>query len=156
MERTLVLIKPDAVQRGLIGEITRRFELKGLKLVGMKMMRLDDPLLDDHYSHLLDKPFFSDLKAFMKSSPVIAQCWEGLEAVSAVRTIAGITKAREASGGTIRGDFAMSVSNNVIHCSDSLENAKAEVKRFFDEEKDIYDYDKSEWTHVYALDEIEQ
>lgn len=153
IEKTLILIKPDAIQRGLIGDITRRFERKGLKLIGMKMMRLDDPLLDEHYSHLKDKPFFNDLKKFMKSSPVIAQCWEGVECVSAVRLISGVTNARQADGGTIRGDFAMSVSNNVIHCSDSQKNAKKEVKRFFDD-SELHDYDKSEWTHVYDLDEV--
>lgn len=154
MEKTLILIKPDAIQRGLVGDITRRFEKKGLKLVGMKMMHLNDPILEDHYAHHKDKPFFGDLKKFMKSSPIVAQCWEGLEAVAAVRLIAGTTKSREALPGTIRGDLAMSISNNVIHCSDSLENADAEVKRFFSDD-DIFEYDKSEWAHVYALDEKE-
>ncbi len=153
IERTIILIKPDAIQRGLIGQITRRFERKGLKLVGMKMMRLDDPLLDEHYCHISDKPFFADLKKFMKSSPVIAQCWEGVECVAAVRAIAGPTKGREAPAGTIRGDFSMSVCNNVIHCSDSVENATKEVKRFF-KDSELYEYDKSEWAHVYFYDEV--
>lgn len=152
MERTLVIIKPDAVQRGLIGEVTKRFEQKGLKLVGMKMQYLDDEILKDHYSHLVDKPFFSTLAEFMKSSPAVFQIWAGLDVVDAVRTLAGITKGREADAGTVRGDLAMSLQCNVIHASDSVENAEAEVKRFFDD-KELYEYDKSEWMHVYADDE---
>lgn len=154
VEQTLVLIKPDALQRGLIGEITKRLENKGLKLIGLKMIRLDDPMLDDHYAHHKDKPFFDDLKNFMKSSPVIAQVWEGVECVAAVRLISGVTKSREATAGTIRGDLAMSMSNNVIHCSDSLKAAKVEVSRFFKEDE-LHDYDKTEYGHVYALDEIQ-
>lgn len=152
MERTLVIIKPDAIQRGLIGEVTKRFERKGLKLAGMKMITLEATLLKEHYSHLADKPFFKGICDFMQSSPVIVQCWEGLEAVNAVRLIAGITKAREADGGTIRGDFAMSLQCNVIHASDSAENAKAEVKRFFRDDE-LFAYEKSEYLHVYSADE---
>lgn len=151
-EKTLVLIKPDAIQRGLIGEIISRFEHKGLKLAGIKMMGLDDVILKEHYSHLADKPFFNSLKNFMMSSPVIAMCWEGLEVVSAVRLLCGITKARAAEAGSIRGDFAMSVSCNVVHASDSVENAKKEVQRFFRDE-DLFAYRKSEYEHVYAEDE---
>lgn len=152
MERTLVLIKPDAVQRGLVGEIISRFEKKGLKLVGLKMMTLDEAVLREHYAHLADKPFFEGLSNFMKSSPVIALCLEGLEAVDAVRLVTGITKAREADGGTIRGDFAMSVSCNVVHASDSRESAEKEVPRFFNPDE-IHEYFKSEYVHVYAEDE---
>jgi len=151
-EKTLVLVKPDAIQRGLIGEIVSRFERKGLKLVGIKMMGLDDVILKEHYAHLADKPFFAGLSNFMKSSPVIAMCWEGLEVVSAVRLLCGITKARAAEAGSIRGDFAMSVSCNVVHASDAVDNAKNEVVRFFKEEE-LHDYGKSEYEHVYAEDE---
>lgn len=151
-ERTLVLIKPDAIQRGLFGLITQRFEQKGLKLAGVKMMTLDEAVLREHYSHLADKPFFGDLTDFMRSSPVIAMCWEGLDVVETVRRITGITKAREAEAGSIRGDFAMSVSCNVIHASDTVENAEIEVKRFFNEDE-LFAYDKSEYAHVYATDE---
>jgi len=151
-EKTLVLVKPDAIQRGLIGEIVSRFERKGLKLVGIKMMGLDDAILKEHYAHLADKPFFAGLSNFMKSSPVIAMCWEGLEVVSAVRLLCGITKARAAEAGSIRGDFAMSVSCNVVHASDAVDNAKNEVVRFFKEEE-LQDYRKSEYEHVYAEDE---
>lgn len=153
MERTLVIIKPDAIQRGLIGEVTRRFERKGLKLIGMKMMTLHDAVLKEHYSHIADKPFFPGISEFMQSSPVILQCWEGLEAVNAVRILCGITKAREADGGTIRGDFAMSIQCNVVHASDSLESAKAEVPRFF-EENELFEYGKSEYLHVYSKGEL--
>ena len=151
-EKTLVLVKPDAIQRGLIGEIIGRFERKGLKLAGIKMMALDDEILTQHYSHLTDKPFFPSLANFMKSSPVIAMVWEGLEVVTAVRLLCGITKARTAEAGSIRGDLAMSVSCNVVHASDTVENAKKEVERFF-EESELHEYNKAEYEHVYAEDE---
>ncbi len=152
MEKTLVLIKPDAIQRGLIGEITSRFERKGLKLVGCKMMSLDEAILREHYAHIADKPFFPGVANFMKSSPVLAMCWEGLEAVEAVRLITGATKARQADAGTIRGDLAMSVSCNVIHTSDTSENAVKEVARFFKQD-DLFDYSKGEYEHVYNDEE---
>jgi len=151
-EKTLVLIKPDAIQRGLIGEILQRFERKGLKVVALKMMRLDEAVLREHYAHIADKPFFPGVSNFMQSSPVVAVCVEGLEVVNAVRLITGITKAREAESGSIRGDFAMSVACNVIHASDSVENATQEVKRFFNSDE-IHSYDKGEYLHVYAEDE---
>ena len=152
MERTLVLIKPDAIQRGLTGDITARFEKKGLKLVGMKMMTLNDALLKEHYAHIADKPFFGGISEFMSSSPVIVQCWEGLEAVNAVRILCGITKAREADAGSIRGDLAMSIQCNVVHASDSPETAEKEIKRFFKEEE-LFGYDKTEYIYVYSEDE---
>lgn len=151
-EKTIVLIKPDAIQRGLVGEITSRFERKGLKLVGLKMMALDEVILREHYAHLADKPFFGGLAKFMQSTPVVAMCWEGLQVVDTVRKITGITKAREAEAGSIRGDFAMSVACNVIHASDTVENAEKEVKRFFKADE-LHGYDKSEYMHVYAEDE---
>src|SRR2546430_3895474 len=135
MERTLVLLKPDVVQRDLVGEIISRLERKGLKLVGLKMMRLSDDLLDSHYSHLVGRDFFAEVKSFMQLTPVVACCWEGTDCVNTVRLLCGITKAREAAPGTIRGEFAMSVQANLIHCSDSLETAQAEVKRFFKPEE---------------------
>ncbi len=154
MQRTLVLLKPDAIQRGLVGEITTRFERKGLKLVGLKMMSLDEAVLREHYAHIADKPFFPGVSSFMKSSPVVAMCLEGVDAVDAVRLITGITKAREADAGTIRGDFAMSVSCNVIHASDSLEIAEKEVPRFFNPDQ-IHEYNKSEYLHVYNEEEMQ-
>ena len=152
MERTLILIKPDGVQRGLIGEVTKRFEQKGLKLVGMKMMSLSEAVILEHYAHLKDKPFFAGVKKFMQSTPVIAQCWEGVEAVEAVRLITGITKARAAEAGSIRGDLAMSYQCNVIHASDSVETAKREIPRFFKKDE-LHEYDKTEYMHVYSEDE---
>ncbi len=131
MERTLVLIKPDAMQRDLVGELIQRFERKGLKLVGIKMMALPDELLDEHYSHLVGRDFFGEIKTFMRSTPVIACCWEGVDCVNTVRIMCGITKAREAAPGTIRGDLAMSVQANLVHASDSLETAEVEIPRFF-------------------------
>ena len=151
-EQTLVLIKPDAIQRGLVGQIIGRFELKGLKLVAMKMMSLDEAVLREHYAHIADKPFFPGVAQFMQSTPVVAMVWQGLEVVDAVRRITGITKAREAEAGSIRGDFAMSVACNVIHASDGAEAAEAEVKRFFNSDEQ-FTYDKSEYMHVYAEDE---
>ncbi len=151
-EKTLVLVKPDAIQRGLLGQIISRFEIKGLKMVGLKMMTLDEATLREHYAHIADKPFFPGVARFMRSTPVIAMCWEGLDVVETVRRITGITKAREAEAGSIRGDFAMSVSCNVVHASDSVENAEREVKRFFKQDE-LYSYDKSEYVHVYGEDE---
>lgn len=151
-EKTLVLVKPDGVQRGLIGEVLTRFEKKGLKLIGMKMMSLDEALLREHYAHIADKPFFPSVSNFMSSSPVIALCFEGLEVVKAVRLLCGITKAREAEAGSIRGDLAMSVSCNVVHASDSVETAVKEVPRFFKTDE-LYGYDKTEFIHVYGDDE---
>lgn len=152
MERTLVLIKPDGVQRGLVGEIISRFERKGLKMAGCKMMRLDEAVLREHYAHIADKPFFPGVSNFMKSSPVLAMCWEGLECVEAVRLITGVTKGRMADAGTIRGDLAMSVSCNVIHTSDTVENAVKEVARFFNPDE-LHEYFKSEFEHVYNEEE---
>ncbi|MFT5165979.1 MAG: nucleoside-diphosphate kinase [Saprospiraceae bacterium] len=153
MERTLILIKPDAIQRGLAGSVLNRFERKGLKLAGVKMMQLSDELLREHYSHIADKPFFPGIATFMKSSPVIAVCIEGLDCVDTVRRLCGITKAREAEVGTIRGDFAMSIQTNIVHASDSLENAKAEVKRFFNE-SELFSYDLALATNIYSSDEL--
>ena len=152
MERTLVLIKPDGIQRGLAGKIITRFEEKGLKMIGCKMMALDEAVLREHYAHIADKPFFPGVAKFMSSSPVLAMCWEGFECVEAVRLITGVTKARQADAGTIRGDFAMSVSCNVIHTSDSVETAEKEVPRFFNPD-DLYDYTKGEYEHVYNDEE---
>src|SRR5438876_7820419 len=140
MEHTLVLIKPDAMQRDLVGEIITRLERKGLKLVGMKMITLSDDLLDTHYSHLLGRDFFPEIKAFMGRTPVIACCWEGTDCVNTVRLLCGITKAREADPGTIRGDLAMSVQANLVHASDSLETAEVEVQRFFKPEE-LFEYE---------------
>jgi len=152
VERTLVLLKPDAVQRDLVGEILARLERKGLKIVGLKLMRLSDKLLDEHYSHLVGRPFFPEVKSFMQRTPVVACCLEGVDAVNTVRQLCGITKAREATPGTIRGEFAMSVQANLVHCSDSLETAEAEVSRFFKHEE-LFEYDDILEHYIYNSSE---
>lgn len=154
MERTLVLIKPDGIQRGIIGEVLKRFEQKGLKIIGMKMISLDEAVLREHYAHIADKPFYPGVEKFMRSTPVVALCIEGLECVEAVRLLCGITKARTAAPGTIRGDLAMSVACNVVHASDTPANAEKEVKRFFKSDE-LFDYDKTEYLNVYMEDERE-
>lgn len=153
MERTLILIKPDAIGRGLIGKIITRFEEKGLKLAGIKFLKLTDSLLNEHYSHLADKPFFGGTKRFMQLTPVIAICLEGLECVETVRRLCGITKSREAAPGTIRGDWAMSIQANLVHASDSLETAEKEVARFFDK-SELFEYESALTKLVYSEDEL--
>lgn len=152
MERTLVLIKPDALQRGLVGEILSRIERKGLKIAGVRMLQMTGRLIDDHYSHLVDKPFFPEIRAFMTSLPVIAVCVEGLDAVDTVRRVCGITLAREAAPGTIRGDLAMSVQCNLIHASDSVPCAEEEVARFFETDQ-LQSYERFIDPIVYASKE---
>ncbi len=152
MEQTVVLVKPDGVQRGLIGEIISRFEHKGLKLSSIKMVSLTDAILDEWYVHHKDKPFFPGLKSYMKSYPIVAMLWEGVEAVSTVRTMIGITKAREASPGTIRGDFAMSQQYNLIHASENIEAAERERKIIFTSEE-VFDWQKIDEVHIYLEDE---
>jgi nucleoside-diphosphate kinase len=153
MERTLILIKPDAIQRGLIGRIITRFEEKGLNLVGIKFLTLTDELLKEHYSHLADKPFFGGIKRFMQLTPVVAICLEGVDCVETVRRLCGITKAREAAPGTIRGDWAMSVQANLVHASDSLETAQKEVARFFDD-SELFEYESVRTQTIYSEDEL--
>ena len=153
MERTLILIKPDAIQRGIAGTVLNRFERKGLKIVGIKMIQLTDELLNEHYSHIADKPFFKGIADFMKSTPVIALAVEGLDCVETVRRLCGVTKAREAQVGTIRGDLAMSIQTNVVHASDSLETAKKEVARFFND-SELFEYDMVLYPNIYSSDEL--
>jgi len=153
MERTLVLIKPDAIQRALIGKIITRFEEKGLRLVGIKFVKLSDSLLNEHYSHHADKPYFGGIRRFMQSTPVVAICLEGLDGVETVRRLCGITKSREAAAGTIRGDWAMSIQANLVHASDSVETAGKEVARFFDV-SELFEYQSSLTSTVYSEDEL--
>lgn len=153
MERTLVILKPAALQRELVGEILTRFERKGLYFVGMKMMQLDDDLLSEHYSHLREKPFFKDVKEAMSLSPVIVLCLEGVEAVSVVRAMAGVTNGRAAEPGSIRGDYSMSVEQNVIHASDSLETAEKEIQRFF-KPQELFNPKRTSRHFYYAKDEL--
>ena len=153
MERTLILIKPDAIQRGLIGRVIDRFETKGLKLVGIRFVQMTDELCAEHYSHLADKPFFPGIRKFMQQTPVVALCLEGLECVDTVRSICGITKSRAAAPGTIRGDWAMSIQANLVHASDSVETAVKEVARFFND-SDLFSYETPRTQMVYAADEL--
>lgn len=150
-ERTLLLIKPDAVQRGLIGDILTRFEHKGFKVAGMKMIQMTKELSKEHYAHLVSKPFYPDLEKFMTSQPIVAVVIEGKEAVEVTRLIVGPTNASKAPGGTVRGDFSNSTSRNVIHASDSKETAEKEVHRFF-KPHELFDYKLND-AFLYASDE---
>jgi nucleoside-diphosphate kinase len=145
-------MKPDTLQRSLVGQIIHRFERKGLRIIGMKMMRLEDVMLEEHYAHIKDKPFFVGIKNYMKSSPVVVMALSGINAVSATRLIVGPTKAYEADAGSIRGDFSLSMQSNIVHASDSLENAESEVKRFFTDEE-LFEYEKNDFAYIYA-DEV--
>ena len=131
MERTLVLIKPDGVQRGLVGEVVSRLERRGLKLVAMKLMQIDDALARQHYAEHVDRPFFADLVVFISSSPVVAMVWDADKAVDAVRNTMGETNPVESPMGTIRGDLALDIGRNLIHGSDSPETASREINLFF-------------------------
>lgn len=148
-EQSLIIIKPDAIQRNLVGDIIKRFEQKGLKIIGLKMMHLSDALLGEHYAHITDKPFYPGVKNFMQSAPAIVMALSGSNVVSAIRIIVGPTKAFDAAGGTIRGDFAMGIQSNVVHASDSVENGAAEVKRFFKDDE-LVDYKKLGEEVVYS------
>jgi len=148
-EKTLIILKPDAVHRGLVGEIIGRFERKGLKIVGMKMLELGDAVLEAHYAHIKDKPFFAGIKSYMKSAPVVVMALSGINAVSATRLILGPTKGHEAPAGTIRGDLSLSMQSNLAHASDSAESAAVEVARFFREEE-IVDYTRNDFGYINA------
>ena len=145
-ERTLVLCKPDAVQRGRVGQIISRFEDKGLKIAGMKMLRVDEALANRHYQEHVEKEFYPHLREFITSSPVIALAIEGDNAVEVVRTLIGVTNPQEAAPGTIRGDFGINFTKNLVHGSDSLQSAEREIALFFSE-SELYDYEMTikEW-----------
>ena len=131
IERTYIMLKPDAIERGLMGAVISRIENKGYKIVDAKMMNLDEAILKEHYAHIADRPFFPEIVEYMTRGPVFGMIVEGENAVKGMRIIMGATKFEEATAGTIRGDFANSTSENIIHGSDSLENAEIEIKRFF-------------------------
>lgn len=152
MERSVVLVKPDGVQRGIVGEIIARFEKKGLHLVGIKMISLSDAILDEWYAHHKDKPFFGDLKQFMMSAPVVAMVWQGPHVASIIRTMIGPTKASEAPTGTVRGDFAVSTQYNIIHASESAEIAKKEIQLMFTPEE-LFDWNKEDLKHIVPSEE---
>ncbi len=152
-EKTLVLLKPCVIKRNLIGEIISRFERKGLRVVGLKMMQLNDALLSEHYAHLAEKPFFQRIKDSMMSTPVVAMALEGVEAIEVVRLLAGVTNGRKALPGTIRGDYSMSFQENVVHASDGPDTAAVELKRFFNDEE-IFPLSRDLFEAFYACDEF--
>ena len=142
MERTLVLVKPDGVQRGLIGEGISRWERRGLKLVGMKLMQVDDALARQHYGEHVDRPFFAGLVDFITSSPVVAMAWEAENAVEAVRNTMGQTNPTASPPGTIRGDLGLDIGRNLVHGSDSPESAIRELALFFTR-AELLDYSRA-------------
>ena len=142
MERTLVLVKPDGVQRGLIGEVIGRLERRGLKLVGLKLIQVDDALARRHYGEHVDRPFFAGLVDFITSSPVVAMAWEADGAVEIVRNTMGPTRPADAPPGTIRGDLAIDIGRNLVHGSDSEASAQRELDLFFDA-GELLDYGRS-------------
>jgi len=148
-EKVLIIIKPDALVRGLFGEVVGRLERKGLKIIGTKMTTLSDVMLDEHYSHIADKPFFPGIKDFMQSAPVVLMVLSGFNAVKATRIIVGVTDAAVADAGTIRGDLALSVQSNLVHASDSVESGEEEVKRFFTEDE-LFGYARPDAQMVYS------
>lgn len=131
MNRTLILVKPDGIQRGLVGKIIARFEGRGLKLIAMKMMQMSGELAARHYAEHEGKVFYEDLVSYITSGPVVAMVWEGKDAIEAARATMGVTKPVEASPGTIRGDFGLDVGRNLVHGSDSEESAAREIDLFF-------------------------
>ena len=149
-ERTFVMVKPDGVQRGLIGEIVSRLEDRGLKLVGAKFMRIDRELAEQHYGEHEDKPFFEDLVSFITSGPVMAMVWEGQDAVSQVRTMMGETDPAESPPGTIRGDLGLDLGRNVIHGSDDEDPGanEREIELFFDE-NELLEWERIDETWLY-------
>lgn len=135
MEQTFFMIKPDGVKRNLVGEVISRIEEKGLTIKAMKMMQISDELAKEHYAEHVDKPFFPDLKEFITSGPVVAMVVAGPQAIKTVRNMMGATDPFEATLGTIRGDYALTIDENVVHGSDSLESAEREINLFFAEDE---------------------
>jgi nucleoside-diphosphate kinase len=153
VERTLVLLKPDAVQRGLVGKILQRFEEKGLKLVGLKLRRFPRALLEKHYAVHAARPFYANLVEFMTSGPVVALALEGKGAVEVVRTMMGATKASSAAPGTIRGDLGLSFSNNLVHGSDSVETAQSELALWFPDPAELCAWQRADFPWVWSSEE---
>ncbi len=152
MEQTLVIIKPDAVNRCLVGEVIKRFEQKGLQIKAIKMLMLQPYALKQHYAHHKDKAFFKELIKYMASIPSVLLVLEGKEAIDVVRKMVGSTQGREAQPGTIRGDYSVSNQSNIVHASENKEKAKAEIEMFF-KEHEIHDYQKMHFDWIYSRDE---
>lgn len=153
MEQTFIILKPSAIKRSLVGDVITRFQRKGLFISGIKMMQLDEKILREHYAHLVDRPFFPSLVKSMTSTPVIVMVLKGKDVVNVVRSMTGATNCRAAAPGTIRGDFGMSGQENIVHASDSVENAVIEINRFFKPEE-IFDYTMPVESSIYAPDEL--
>jgi nucleoside-diphosphate kinase len=147
MEKTFLMVKPDGVQRNLIGEIVARFESKGFQLVGAKLMMISTELAEQHYAEHKERPFFSDLVDFITSGPVFAMVWEGENAIASARQMMGSTNPKDAAPGTIRGDYGLTVGKNVIHGSDSPASAEREIGLFFKDEGLIYKKSINEWIY---------
>uniref|UniRef100_UPI0000E11DA6 Nucleoside diphosphate kinase A n=1 Tax=Homo sapiens TaxID=9606 RepID=UPI0000E11DA6 len=147
-ERTFIAIKPDGVQRGLVGEIIKRFEQKGFRLVGLKFMQASEDLLKEHYVDLKDRPFFAGLVKYMHSGPVVAMVWEGLNVVKTGRVMLGETNPADSKPGTIRGDFCIQVGRNIIHGGDSVESAEKEIGLWFHPEE-LVDYTSCAQNWIY-------
>jgi nucleoside-diphosphate kinase len=146
MERTLILVKPDGVQRGLVGQIIGRFENRGLKLIGMKFIQISDELAASHYGDHKGKPFYDGLVEYIVSGPVVAMVWEGNGAIAAARSTMGATNPVAAAPGTIRGDFGMEIGRNLVHGSDSPENGIKEASLFFDDSELVsWDRNSDSW-----------
>ncbi len=143
MERSLVILKPDAVQRGLIGPILSRLEQKGLKIVGMKLMQIDAALARKHYAVHEGKPFFAGLVDYITSGPVVVLAIAGDDVIQTIRTLIGATNPLNAAPGTIRGDYAVSIGRNLIHASDSPENGEQEVQNFFTDDQLLLTFERS-------------
>lgn len=143
MERTFVAIKPDGVERGLIGDIISRFEKRGLKLVGMKFMSVPTELAERHYGEHKGKPFFDGLVKFITSGPIVAMCWEGKGAIALCRNVIGATKPGDSAMGTIRGDLALDISRNIVHGSDGAESAAREVGLFFKDDELVSNWNRT-------------
>ena len=153
MEQTFIILKPSTISRGLVGDVLTRFQRKGLIICGIKMMALNEAILREHYAHLVDRPFFPSLVKSMMRTPVLVMVLKGVDAVAVVRSMVGATNCRKAAPGTIRGDFGMSGQENIVHASDSPENAAIEIARFFKPEE-IFDYDIITGPTLYAPDEV--
>src|SRR5258706_2140853 len=152
MQKTVVLIKPDALQRGLTGEIMHRFERKGIKIVALKMVNFTDEIVETWYAHHREKSFFEDIRKFMKWTPIVAMVLEGADVITTVRKMVGVTKGREAEMGSIRGDFGMSGSQNLIHASDSEEAALKEIGLIFKPEE-IFSYKSGADELIYSKED---
>lgn len=148
MDKTFIMVKPDGVQRGLVGEIVKRFEEKGFKLAGAKLMQVSEDLAKEHYKEHVERPFFGELVDFITSGPVFAMVWQGENVITTARNMIGATNPEEATPGSIRGDYAVTVGKNIIHGSDSEESAQREVNLFFNEDE-LVDYSKQDETWIY-------